>query len=84
LGAELSSVLIRHTVRIGEQAYGPIDIKVHPESFSKPLSGVERDVVQCMQFADDHGLDQLIDAIGATRTLVMFWVVDLVDEIARE
>ena len=54
------------------------------EAFGKPLGGIERDVIQCVQFEDDHGFDQLIHAEGATWPLIDVRVVDLVDGIPAE
>jgi hypothetical protein len=81
LRPELLSICIRHTVRISQQSHRPIDIQLHPETLGEPLDGVERDIVQCVQFADDDGLDQLIDADGTTRSLVDLLVVHLVNEV---
>ena len=67
LRAELVSIFVGHTVRISQQSHRPINIQLRPETLGEPLDGVERDIVQCVQFADDDGLDQLIDADGATR-----------------
>jgi len=84
LRAELLSIFVRHTVRISEQSHRPIDIKLRPETLGEPLDGVERDIVQCVQFANDDGLDQLIDADGTTWRLIILRVVDLVNEVASE
>src|SRR5262249_15824360 len=81
---ELLLIFVRHTVRIGEQSHRPIDIKMCSETLGEPLDGVERDIVQCVQFAYDDGLDQLIDADRATLNLVMLRVVDLVNEVPSE
>src|SRR5262249_19765929 len=58
--------------------------QVRAEEFGEPLGGIERDVIQCVQFEDNHGLDQLTDAEGAARALIVVRVVDLVDEIPAE
>jgi hypothetical protein len=62
LGADLSLIFVRQTVRIGEHSNGTIDVQMGTEALGEPLGDVERDIVQCMQFVDDDGLDQLIDA----------------------
>jgi hypothetical protein len=82
--AELLSIFVRHTVRISKQSHRPIDIQLRPETIGEPLDGVERDIVQCVQFADDDGLDQLIGADGATRRLVILRVIHLVNEVPSE
>jgi hypothetical protein len=82
--AELLSIPVRHAIRIGEQSHRPIDIELRPETLGEPLDGVERDIIQRVQFADDDGLDQLIDADRTTRSLVMLLVVHLVNEVPSE
>ena len=84
LRAELRSICVRHTVWIGEQPHRPIHIQLRPETLGEPLDGVERDIVQRVQFADDDGLDQLIGADGATRRLVILRVIHLVNEVPSE
>jgi hypothetical protein len=54
------------------------------EAIGEPLGCVERNIVQRVQFADDHRLDQLTDAEGPTRILVIALVVNLIDEIPTE
>src|SRR5262249_17981096 len=84
MGAELPSILVRHAVRIGKQSHRPIDIEVRPEALGEPLDGVERNIVQRVQLTDDDGLDQLIDADGATWRLIILLVVHLVNEVPSE
>src|SRR5262249_30343451 len=84
MGAELLSILVRHAVRIGKQSHRPIDIEVRPEALGEPLDGVERNIVQRVQLTDDDGLDQLIDADGATWRLIILLVVHLVNEVPSE
>jgi hypothetical protein len=84
LRAELLSIFVRHTVRISEQSHRPIDIQVRTKAFGEPLGSVERDVIQGVQFEDDHRLDQLTDAEGLAWALVVVRVVNLVDEIPAE
>jgi hypothetical protein len=54
------------------------------EAIGEPLGSVERNIVQRVQFADDHGVDQFTDAEGPTRILVIALVVNLIDEIPTE
>jgi hypothetical protein len=76
--------VVRQTGRIGEHSNGTIDVHMATSALGEPHSDVERDIVQCMQFANDDAPDQLIDADWATRALVIVLMVDLIDQITPE
>src|SRR5262249_27006706 len=78
------AVFVHHTIWISKQSDGPSHVQVSAEEFGKPLSGIQRDVVQCVQFEDDDRLDQLTDPEGAAGALVILRVIGLIDEIPTE
>src|SRR5262245_4535439 len=82
--ADLTSIFVGLTIRIGEKSPSLIDVKMRAKAISKTLGSVERDIVQRVQFANDDGLDQLTDAEGPTRTLVIALMVHLIDQIPTE
>jgi hypothetical protein len=73
---------IASTVRIGEQPEHSVKIEAPTEAISEALGCVERNVVQSVQFTDDHQFQQLADADSGREALVMICMVDLLDEVA--
>src|SRR5215216_6634694 len=87
--AVLQALEIRDRIRmsasgIGKKIDRALHIEPRPELLGEALGGVEGDIVQAVQFQDDHDLDHVVDADGTTWRRVVLRVVGLIDEVATE
>ena len=69
---------------IGQEPDGMVHIQALAQPAAKTFRGIHRDIVEAIQFQNDHHLDDLVDCSRVGRGSVVFRGIRLVYQVAAE